>query len=114
MRGFSGICGGWPEVGEVAVIVCFFSAGGFGWWDRNPSAGARFFYAHHGATLSIPFGILSYPGMRQRCAKRSGASWRRVAGVPHFRFECVSVGGCLAWSELWLCFSVRGLWPLTF
>ena len=43
----------WPEVGEVAVIVCFFSAGGFGWWDRNPSAGARFFYAHHGATLEF-------------------------------------------------------------
>ena len=46
MGGFNGICGGWPEVGEVVVIVCFFGESGFGCGDRNPAAGARFFYAH--------------------------------------------------------------------
>jgi len=28
MEGFNGICGGWPEVGEVVVIICFFVAMG--------------------------------------------------------------------------------------
>ena len=36
--------------------------------------------------------------MRQRCAKRSGASSSRDARETHSGFECVSIGGCLAWS----------------
>ena len=47
--------------------------------------------------------------MRQRCAKRSGASSSRVAGGARPGFEFVSIGGCLAWSCALVCLNVRSL-----